>query len=168
MAKTNAQYQAEWRARRQSELEELQAEVARLRKEVELLRKDPLRKEPPPNFHDLPKTAEELLRRKQAFAEAEDKLRAERRANRRKGETVPDQKTVEEHERQIKRLKGMVKSRDAQIEVMARTGKTALNSEGWKLIRNCLSPNVNDGPKFIERRIKAFQLFTSVFPEPKF
>jgi hypothetical protein len=145
-------------------------EFAKLRQEVAALRAENAKlKSAPPGMR---MTVEELLARKQASKEATAKQRAANRTERRAPGDIPDEKTKQEYERRIASLQTQVRNLRAELTATrrARDGKvvTTLDRVGWKLIRDCLSPNYNDGPEFAKRRAKAFPLFCNASPEPRF
>jgi hypothetical protein len=146
------------------------AELARLREELARLRAENAKlKSAPPVMR---MTVEEMLARQQAVKAARAKQRAANRAKRRATEDIPDEKTKQEYERRIASLQTQVRTLRAELAATrkARDGKvvTTLDHVGWKLIRDCLSPNYNDGPEFTKRRAKAFPLFCNAIPEPRF
>ena len=83
-------------------------------------------------------------------------------------ETVPDEKTKEELERQIQRLKGLLKTERQRVQAFAARGATVLDKEARKTILVCLHPDGVVDPSEKVKREKAFKLFSAAIPEPVF
>lgn len=90
------------------------------------------------------------------------------REKRRAVETVPDEKTKEEFERQIKNLKGQLKSARNTVSAFMQNGKTVLDKEARKAILVCLHPDSVVDLNEKAKREKAFKLFSNAVPEPEF
>ena len=93
------------------------------------------------------------------------KTKREKRAS---VETVPDEKTKEELERQIQRLKGLLKTERQRVQAFAARGATVLDKEARKTILVCLHPDGVVDPSEKVKREKAFKLFSAAIPEPVF
>lgn len=132
---------------------ELEKENARLNKDLEALQTG--------NIMQISHAA--LLQRKQIL----DKMTVNRK-KRRMLETLPDEKTKEEFERQIKTLKAQLRVEKSKVLAFSANGKTIFDKQGYKGILVCLHP---DGALDViekERREKAFKLFTGAVSEPEF
>ena len=95
-----------------------------------------------------------------------EKMKA-KKEQRKAVETVPDEKTKEAFERQIKNLQGQLKSAKSTVAAFMVNGKTIFNKEDWKNIRICLHPDGVLGDVEKARREKAFKAFSSVVGEPE-
>jgi predicted RNase H-like nuclease (RuvC/YqgF family) len=83
-------------------------------------------------------------------------------------ESIPDEKTKEELERQIKRIKAQLNTERSKVHAFMVNGKRIFDGEGWKIIVARLHPDRVLDPIEKAKQEKAFTLFTSVVPKPEF
>ena len=132
---------------------ELETENARLKNDLEALQTG--------NLMQMSRTAVEQRR---ALIEKMKVKREQRKAV----ETIPDEKTKEGFERQIKNLNGQLKSAKSTVMAFMANGKTVLDRDARKAILVCLHPDGAVDPNEKTKREKAFKLFTAAVPEPEF
>jgi hypothetical protein len=137
----------------ETRIAELEMENARLKADLEALQKG-----------DLMRISAETLRQRRELA---SQIKA-RRAARREGETIPDEKTKEELERRIAALETRLKTEKSKVATFLANGRTVIDRAGRKDILVCLHPDGTTDPHEKARRERAFQLFTSSVPEPEF
>ena len=132
---------------------ELEAENARLKSDLEALQTG------------------NLMRMSQAALTQRRELAAKLKTNREARlavETLPDAKTKEAFEREIKGLKTRLRTEQSKIEAFKQRGNTVLDKQGYKAIRVCLHPDGATDPNERARRENAFKLFSAAVPEPAF
>lgn len=83
-------------------------------------------------------------------------------------ETVPDEKTKEDFERQIQRLKAQLVSEKSKVQAFMSNGKAVLDKDDRRAILACLHPDGALDQSEKAKRERAFKLFNNAVPEPVF
>ena len=83
-------------------------------------------------------------------------------------ETAPDEKTKEEFERQIRRLKAQIVTEKSKVQAFMANGKAILDKDERRAILACLHPDGALDQSEKAKREKAFKLFNNAVPEPVF